>query len=148
MSYNVETIGADFVIPPENLDACFEALKALNKRDELKTGGSYGRRPDGSYGQISAYFAWMSETYDEECRNAAQIFEELGFTTSEDDEGLRLEWFDNNKTGAEAVFLEAAAPFVRPGSYLEWEGEDRSRWRQDFDGTTMTTRTGTITWDD
>jgi hypothetical protein len=114
MGYNVETIDIDFVIPPKNLDACFEALKELNQHNELKSGGSWGGRPDGTYGQIGWHFSWMDEDYDKTARDAQHIFEMLGFGT-EEDEGLRLTWYDS-KQGDERRFLEAAAPIVRPGS--------------------------------
>jgi hypothetical protein len=147
MGYSVETLGVDFIIPAENLEAAFTALKELNKHNELKSGGSFGRKPDGSYGQTGWHFAWMDEDYDKTSRDAEHVLNQLGFQTSLDDEGLRIEWYDGEKKGDEEHFLEALAPFVKPGSYIEWEGEDRQRWRQDFDGETMTERSGRISWE-
>ena len=148
MGYSVETLGVDFLIPTENLEAAFTALKELNKRDDLKGGRAAGTRPDGSYGIIERYFAWMPANYDETCKDAEEVFNELGFQTSVDNEGLRVEWWiDNSSRGDEEHFFEAVAPFVKPGSYIEWEGEDYQRWRWDFDGKTMTEKTGTITWE-
>lgn len=148
MGYNVSITNSDFHIDKDKLDGCFEALKALNKRDELKTGGAWGLLPDGTSGQTERWFAWMAPNYDEICQSAEEIFQELGFESVTDGNGtLSLEEYDS-KSGAEDVFLAAAAPFVRPGSFIEWEGEDGDRWRQDFDGETMTTRIGTTVWVD
>jgi hypothetical protein len=146
MGYNVETIGIDFHIADDKLAEVTTALKELNKRDDLKTGGSHGKREDGTYGPIEVWFAWMPADYDKTAVDAQEIFELLGFETEqvEQDEkgpGLRLLSYDS-KTGAEDLFLAAAAPFVTPGSFIEWEGEDGARWRDEFDGTTVTNLTG------
>lgn len=146
MGYNVDITNADASIAADKLDGCFEALKALNKRDDLKTGGSYGQRPDGTYDQIEAWFAWMPANYDETCQSAEAIFNELGFETYIEDGALYLQAY-SDKSGAQDVFLEAAAPFITAGSYIEWDGEDGERWRQDFDGESMTTRTGRTVWE-
>lgn len=148
MGYNVMLTGSDFKVAPDKLEPLLQALKDLNKRDDLKTGGAWGQLPDGTMGQTEKWFAWMPADYDQTVTSAAEVFEELGFTvTTEDDGTLILEEYDS-KAGAEDLFLMAAAPFVTAGSYLEWEGEDGERWRQDFDGETMKTRMGTITWID
>jgi hypothetical protein len=151
MGYNVSITGADFTITEDKLPAAFEAMKALNKRDELKTGGAWGQLPDGSYGQTEVWFAWMPANYDETCKDAAAIFEELGFDVEDDSvdgvQVLRLTGYDS-KTGAENVFLEAVAPFVTPGSYLEWEGEDGDRWRNEFNAEGTRTRTGYTAWEE
>lgn len=42
------------------------------------------------------------------------------------------------------AFLSAVAPFVEPGSYLEWAGADR--WRHVFDGTTCRIVRPTLVW--
>jgi hypothetical protein len=41
---------------------------------------------------------------------------------------VRLDSYDN-KSGQEELFLAAVAPFVRPGSFVEWVGEDSTMWR-------------------
>ena len=59
------------------------------------------------------------------------------------EEYLYLEAYDS-KAGAEDHFLEAVAPFVTPGSYIEWRGEDDTMWRQDFDGQYMNVKEGRV----
>lgn len=148
MGYNVMLTAADYRIDKDKLDAAYRAMCELNKRDELKTGGSYGQRPDGTYGQISTHFAWMDANYPQTCQDAAQIFKELGFGVAVDGNGtLSLEGYDS-KAGAEELFLAAAAPFARPGSYVEWEGEDGERWRTDYNGEGVRTRAGRTVWVD
>lgn len=148
MGYHADTTGVDFIIPEENLTAAFEALKELDKRDELKSGFAYGTLPDGSYGKTETYFAWMPADWVSQFPTVGRVLAELGFDVSSEKGGGDLEIYGYSaKTGDERHFLEALAPFVKPGSYLEWEGEDRERWRWDFDGQAMTQTTGRIIWD-
>lgn len=143
MGYNVMLTNADFRIDKDKLDAAYQAMCELNKHDELKTGGSYG--PGG---KTEAWFAWMDPNYPETCQSAEEIFHELGFETATDGNGtLSLEAYDS-KAGAEDLFLSAAGPFTRPGSFVEWEGEDGERWRTDYSGEDARTRTGRIVWVD
>lgn len=147
MGYNVNITGADFVIPADKLEPAFEALKALNKRDDIKSGRAAGTRPDGTYGIIEQYFSWMPANYDETCKDAEAVFKELGFETYlNEDGGLELTGYDS-KAGDEDHFLEAVAPFVTPGSWIEWEGEDGTRWRHEFEGATITARPGRTVWE-
>ncbi len=143
MGYNVYIQAADFTIPAENLDAAYKAMCDLNARDDLKTGGSW------SGGQQTArWFAWMDENYPETCKDAVAIFDALGFdnTYLTEDGSLELGEYDS-KMGSEEHFLQAVAPFVKAGSYIEWRGEDGEAWKQEFDGKGMRSGSGTISYD-
>lgn len=141
MGYNVNMRGANFTIPADKLDDACQALKELNKHDELKTGGSFGPGNQREY-----WFAWMPANYDETMHTAAEILIELGFEImGEDGEDLTLVGYDS-KMGNERVFLAALAPFVPAGSYVNWEGEDGEYWQDYFDGTTMTTKQGSVVY--
>jgi len=146
MGYYAGITAADFTIPAEKLDAAFEAVKELDQHNELKSGGTWGTRPDGTSGQIGWHFSWMDEDWTERCKNLGDVFAELGFEISGTDGDLEIYGY-NSKVGDENHFLRAVAPFVKPGSYLEWEGEDMERWRWDFDGTTMTEKSGRTIWE-
>lgn len=148
MGYNAQIIGADFTLPADKLDAAFEALKELNQRDDLKSGGSWGSLPDGTYGKVGSHFSWMDDDYDKTAQSAEHILLMLGFNISDayEGEGIEIIGYDS-KMGDEEHFIRALAPFVKPGSYLEWEGEDSKRWRWDFDGETMRESTGRIVWE-
>lgn len=129
MGYNVNMRGSHFIIPADKLDAACQALKGLNKRDELKSGGSYSGGK-----QVSRNFSWMPEHYDETMHTAAEILEALGFEVSwADGADLELMGYDS-KSGDEGHFLAALAPFVPAGSYVNWEGEDGEYWQDYFDG--------------
>lgn len=124
MGYYITLEDADFFIPetPEVL----QVLKDLNTNtpDNLKRGGSYtaGQR-------VAAWFSWMPENYHETVTSAREVFQLLGFECDNVGDGFFLLHYDS-KAGQEDVFLNAVAPYVRDGSYLEWRGEDGAFWRQ------------------
>ena len=126
MGYYVTLTQADWIIPAENLDAAYEAMCALNERDDLKTGGTW----EGGK-QTMKWFAWMDAKYPEKCKDAREILEQLGFEVSFVDEGLSINYYDN-KTGAEQHFLRAIAPMSREHSYMNWRGEDDTYWRYEI----------------
>lgn len=155
MGYFVSTTGIDFTIPKENLDNAYRAMCELNKDDSEKMGGAFGNLEiinqdiTGSNSvstNPNKWFSWMPWNYDEVCKNAAEIFFELGFEVAENEDGsLSLLWYDC-KSGQEELFLETVAPYVKPGSYIDWRGEDGSLYRYEFDGETMEVKTGTVVW--
>lgn len=151
MGYYVGTMNADFRIPAENLDKAYDALCALNARDELKTGGGGCEvRPAGSEsvaGDPNRWFSWMPWNYDEMYSSVEEILNALGFETDVELNGdVTIVYYDN-KMGAETHFLEALAPYVADGSYVEWRGEDNAMWRQDFNNGEMKERGGKIVWE-
>lgn len=72
------------------------------------------------------------------------ILEEQGFTFEDDEEqGVQVAGFEGNVWDQEDILADLA-PYVTAGSYLEWQNEEDLYWRQDFDGTTITTRNGHV----
>jgi hypothetical protein len=143
MGYYVTLIDSTAAIPADRLDECYKALCALNDRDNLKRGDAYQA---GS--RTERWFAWMDANYPETCEDAKAVFEALGFECEQDEptDPLRILSYDD-KTGQEELFLSAAAPFMEPGSTMEWQGEEGERWLHKFDGTSMTTFNGTVVYE-
>lgn len=152
MGYNITLENANFRIRECKLDQAWEVVAALNKRDDLKSGGSWsgGEKKE-------CWFSWMDADYPtkaleaferKECSHPLEyVFSQLGFDTTRDEgKGLRLHWYDS-KTGDEEIFLDAVAPFVEPGSFLEWSGEDGLRWRHEFNGEVMIYKAGRVVYD-
>lgn len=140
MGYFASTSDVSFRIPGKQVPLALKALKDLNKRDDLKTGGSWS----GGV-QTEKWFSWMEPNYDEIYDDAAELLERVGFDGTHYDENgdLVLGWYDN-KVGAEEHFLRSVAPFVVPGSHVDWVGEDGAHWRFYFDGMNMHVQNGSV----
>ena len=84
-----------------------QALKDLNKRDDLKNGGS-------SNGQ--KWFSWMNENYDEYLSSVEEMLTELGFESSmeidTDTKEVRYDLHYNDKWGQHELFFIAMAPHL------------------------------------
>lgn len=131
MGYYVTLEDVNFTIPADNLDAAYEAMCALNvTHDDKKTGGSWSGGQ-----QTGKWFAWMDENYPDTCKDAAAIFEALGFEYEVNPEGdLTLTYYDS-KAGAEDLFIEAVGKYALGDWYLVWRGEDGDTWQQTGTGT-------------
>lgn len=149
MGYFVNITNQNFFVPKENFDAAYKAMCALNDRDDLKSGGSWGGngitsdnpRPEGMTYHPAKWFSWMPANYPAVCKDFLSILKEMGFEYDLDDSGnLGLVHYDN-KTGAEGHFFEAIAPFVQDGSFIEWRGEDGSEYRWLFTNGTCSEQT-------
>ena len=149
MGYYVNITNQNIFVPKENFDAAYKAMCALNDRDDLKSGGSWGGdgitsdspRPEGMTYHPAKWFSWMPANYPAVCKDFLSILKELGFEYDLDDSGnLGLVHYDN-KTGAEGHFFEAIAPFVQDGSFIEWRGEDGGEYRWLFTNGTCSEQT-------
>lgn len=155
MGYYVRTTRSDFRVKKEKFDAAYKALCELNQRDDLKDGGSYAGpgkvnanspRPDGMSYHPAKWFSWMDADYPSKCKDLAEVLQQVGFEVYDDAEGNIEALSYDSKTGCEEVFLEALAPFVEKGSFINWTGEEGEQYRHDFDGTEMRTLLGTTVW--
>lgn len=139
MGYYITLEDANFVIPADKLDEALERLKALNHKPGVeKRGGAWG-----ADGKTASWFSWMPEDYDQTVMSAKEVFELLGFTVSDtEDGGISLDYYDS-KTGQEELFIEEVADLANEGWYLRWRGEDGDIWRTDATGT----REGRVVFD-
>lgn len=101
-------IEAQMIMKPENEKLAVQAVRDLNKRDDLKRGGS-------SNGQ--KWFSWMPEDYTNSIETIEDIFSEtmLGFNVWKRDNGDGRVVYDmsyNDKWGQHEVFFIAIAPFM------------------------------------
>jgi hypothetical protein len=154
MGYYVRTTQSHVLIPAARHADAYAALCRLNDNDSLKTGGSYGGgelsandpRPAGMTHHPARWFSWMDADYPSKCKTLAEILREVGFDLDEEEDGTITGMHYDSKTGCQDIFLEALAPYVKAGSYIEWQGEEGEQYRFDFNGTSMTQRSGVVTW--
>jgi hypothetical protein len=142
MGYYVNIEAVNWLLPVVHEDAALQALKNLNdpSNDHLKRGGRFAGGKE-----TAKWFSWMPEDYDKTVTTVYEVLDMLGFETEVLPEGTRIRAYDS-KTGQEDLFLETIAEFVEPGSFIEWRGEDGAAWRNDFDGKTMRTLEGRVTF--
>lgn len=134
MGYYIRITESTFQLDKAFLPQAYEAMCALNKDDSLKSGRSMGTLPDGTYGLISSHFAWMHKDYPERVDSAAGVLRELGFDVEEDENGIRITYYDS-KVGDEVHFLRALAPWAT--GEIEWVSEEGEQWKYVFGDGTM-----------
>lgn len=155
MGYYVHTTDSSVFIPKAMHNAAYEALCKLNKHDNLKNGGSYGGpglsasdpRPAGMTYHPAKWFSWMDANYPEKCKTLEEVLDMVGFSIDKDDDGNIVGLHYDSKTGCQETFLSALAPYVRGGSYINWQGEEGELWRNEFSGGRMTERSGVVHWE-
>ena len=148
MGYYVTITEAGFTIPPENLDAAYEAVCELNNHNDLKRGGTFPPLKDQpAHGpRKDKNFSWMDWNYHETCSNLEEVLQQVGFDVDVNpDNGLSIIYYDN-KTGQEDLFLEAIAPFATEGSYIMWRGEEGEQWQNVVKNGTLTQLNAVVSW--
>lgn len=126
MGYYVEIVESTAYIPAHLTALAYERMCELNKRNDLKLGGSW-------FGgeQREWWFSWMDPNYPETCKDAQEVLEQLGFEVSKmievgvDGFGLKIVGYDS-KTGQEDLFLCVIKDLIH--GKIKWEGEDGEKW--------------------
>ena len=150
----LKTMDVDLTIPAKNTQEAFQALCNLNTKDDLKSGCIFSSqkliKPENSTSLAedpSVRFINMPWNYDEVCEEVEEILELLNFSVEKDLEGnVHILSFESDHGGDEEVFLKALAPYVKPGSFIEWQAEGDEMWRNDFVQGKMTTSSGEVVW--
>ena len=134
MGYYMSQNDSSFFIAADQTDDALQAIKDLKGRETIKDAS--GR-----------HFSWVSQNFHE-ASNLKDILEHWGWSPEIDDSGNVVDiQFERSKLGDEEILFAALAPFVKPGSYIEMEGEDSSHWRWWFDGKSVVEKTATLVWD-
>lgn len=140
MGVDIRIIDSNFTIPHNHLDNAYKVLCHLNTKDEFKNGGWWGsdlvEKPQDSTSVATdpnKRFCKLDWNYDETCKSTEDILNALGFETKTTQFGdLEIVGYED-EMGDENVFLEALAPFVEDGSYLQWINEDDLTWKCTFE---------------
>jgi hypothetical protein len=147
MGYYVQITSVDAKIPFDKTEAAYEAMVALNSKDEVK------QLTFIKDGEIVREFMRLDHDYPTHLKSAAEILEALRFQVTVEETGdITIEGFDA-KTGDEDAFIDALAPFIVSAydpdgeAYMEWRGEEGELWRQLFIDGKVKYETGKITWE-
>ena len=150
MGYYVTITNSNAVIPSCNIDMAYDAVMALNSRDELKRGGSWPGsdkpKPEGMEYHPDKWFSWMPANL-RELKTLPEVLDALGFGCHVEDGGdLLIETYDS-KIGQEDIFFEVLAPYLHPSSVIEWRGEDGYQFRWVFENGVMRLQEAVISWE-
>ena len=131
---------AEFRIAKENLAGALAAIKAMANTPERMGGGS-------SKGE--KWYSWVDMKELADAKTLPEALMAWRWDCSINDAGDLVEInFDGEKLGDDPILLEAIAPFVEAGSYIEMEGEEGCHWKWCFDGKTMTEKSGRVVYED
>lgn len=149
-------VDGDGTITIKNTDKtkAYQAMIALNQRDDLKHGGSSGGqhgarnpRPRGLDHHPDKWFSWLKADYPSICPDFESVLEHLGFEVQgvDHDDSTTYRLYYSSKTGQEGLFLETISPWIT--GKIEWSGEDGNRWLQEFASGSVTTKKGRVVYD-
>lgn len=128
MGYYIRTQDCDLRISAEHFDALHARLCEMDKRDELKGGGSWGV----SEKDKESWFSWVRTDWTTACDTVVKVFEEFRFEVEQDYKGNIVGLSFDCKQGDELTLLAYAAKYIEDGSYLEWVTEDNAMYRTVF----------------
>ena len=133
MGYLATLKQSKFFIKAENKEKAFQHLKSA-----LRPKTVIGISQDGQMTTSTA----DSKTLEE-------FLDIWSYGASVDEEGnIDDIEFNSDKPGDSEELFEALAPFVKHGSFIEWEGEDGWIWRWKFVEGKLQEETATLVWKD
>ena len=151
MGYYMDQMDSKFFVAAEHILAMVTAIHALASRHELMGGASY---QNGEI--VSRHFSWVNNDFVD-CHDVKELFRKWGWSIELKDKNIVSIFFEGDKMGDDEVLMQAIAPYVEAGSYIEMRGEDSiphrvawqayTTWRWCFDGKTMVEKYPTITWE-
>jgi hypothetical protein len=137
MGYCIEMRGSNFTISADRAAAALAAIKALDPNREWSGGVRASR------------FSWIVTSEYMEAKDLAEAMDAWRYELRQKDNG---DWvlgsFSGEKLGDDLFLFEAVAPYVKPGSFIEMQGEDGFLWRWIFDGLTCKEKAAVISWED
>jgi hypothetical protein len=143
MGYFIHQEECEFVILKENFSRCLEAIKSLMSHTDKMTGGSWS----GGV-QTDRWFSWVDT---ESVLSAQTLVDALYFwrwDASLDGEGnIGDISFRGEKAGADEELMNAIAPFVKCGSYIQMRGEEGEVWRWAFKSGKVQEKYAKLVWE-
>lgn len=127
-------IHGDLKIKKDNVEKAVQAVRDLNKRDDLKRGGGFGGGQQRSY-----WFSWVPEKYEDKINSIEDIIEGLlGFSVDkkESDEIISYDFSYNDKWGQHELFFIAMAPYLESMTVEHFCDEldyENQKWRIELD---------------
>ena len=131
----INQLDSYFNMKKETFDDALKVTKALLTVEAKDKYGTTGYVMQG--GEVtSRHYGFVQEENVARANNFKDAAQAFRWDMWIDDEGdIYSTTFNGEKyTGSEITFLNAIAPYVREGSYIEMQGEEGERWKWYFDG--------------
>jgi hypothetical protein len=143
MGYYMEQRNHSFFIDKEDKKKALQAIKDLMlKANKLGSKESWG-------GVETYWFAWVDTSTVKKAQTLEEALLAWRYDTQVDGDGnINYIWFCGEKLGDDMYILEAIAPYVADGSFIEMQGEDGSLWRWLFEKGGVKEVAATISWGD
>ena len=145
----INQIDSYFNMKKETFDDALKVTKALLTDESKEQYGTTGYVMQG--GEVtSRHYGFVQEENVARANNFKDAAQAFRWDMWIDDAGdIYGTMFNGEKyTGSEITFLNAIAPYVREGSYIEMQGEEGERWKWYFDGKECTEHTAQILYPD
>lgn len=131
MGYNMSQVDAHFYIEYKNKKPALLAAKRLFHPDMLNKFGKAGEYHNGK--KIESCYSWVDTGEANYVSTIEGMLEAWGWKATNNDELNIVDIeFQREKIGQEHLLFRSIAEFVKPGSYIEMEGEDNAKWRWIF----------------
>lgn len=143
MGYYINQEAADFTIPKENFSRCLEAIKDLMSQTNKMNGGSW-------FGgvQTDRWFSWVNTDSVLSAQTLVDALDAWRWEASLDEDGnIDDIYFRGEKYGSDNDLMDAIAPFVKCGSYIQMRGEEGEIWRWTFKSGKMIEKSAKIVWE-
>lgn len=139
MGYYATQTDSHVVIDKCDFPKVIQAIHALAKTAE---------RDGGGYSKGKKHYSWIGNNFDK-IEDIEELFQYWRWETFFDSEGNICDLnFSGEKLGDDEILLNAIAPFVKEGSYIQMAGEDDVMWRWKFSADKMLEIHPKITWED
>jgi hypothetical protein len=144
MGYYMDQRKSKFSILKDKKMEALAALKALATQTEKMGGGSYCQGK-----QQERWFSWvnMEELAEAKTLEDAILAWRWEAMVGEDGNIVGI-YFCDEKLGDDFIFLQALAPFVVEGSYIDMEGEDGTHWSWRFKDGQLKELAGGVVFDE
>ena len=121
MGYFMSQMQAKFKIKKENQEKALAAIKTLMNKTDLMSGGGTERK---------WFFSWVDTDRVKNANNLISALRAWRWDAECDDNGDIVDIrFVGENLGDDEQMLNAIAPFVEEGSYIQMIGEDNSIWQ-------------------
>jgi hypothetical protein len=152
MGYHVSISLGQVIIREENVGACLAAINSMFTNEKLSSnasGGCFGPGMDKLPVKKRFNYSWVNNPGDDGFRTLQDAINAWRYSScsSDDGDGIQIDYFNGDKWGDDEQFFDVIAPFVESGATIECIGEDDDHWRYVFENGQINMQEGRIVYE-